>query len=172
MTLSRCLRFSTAWVKAQIDRIVISPGPGHPADAGICVDLLRALPAHLPVLGVCLGHQALAVAFGGEVVRAPRPVHGRASIIYHDGVGVFAGSDSPLVAARYHSLAVDEASLTATDLVVTARTPSGIVMGVRHRSRLSSGVQFHPESILTVSGQLMMDRFLASPWPACDPGSS
>jgi len=142
------------------DRIVVSPGPGHPADAGIVVEAIRRFGSRVPVLGVCLGHQAIGLAFGGTVVRAPRPVHGKTSRIEHDGLGIFAGVASPFDAGRYHSLIVSSDGWPA-ELVVTARTrEDGLVMGLRHRNWPVHGVQFHPESILTGSGRQILRNFL------------
>jgi anthranilate synthase/aminodeoxychorismate synthase-like glutamine amidotransferase len=141
------------------DRLVISPGPGHPAAAGIIVEAIRCLGARLPILGVCLGHQAIGLAFGGRVVRAPFPVHGKTSEIEHDGAGVFRGVASPFEAARYHSLIV-AADGCPPDLAVSARTRDGLVMGLRHREWPVHGVQFHPESILTGPGRQMLRNFL------------
>lgn len=147
--------------EGRYDRVIISPGPGEPTSAGVSVDLIRHLPDHVPLLGVCLGHQAIAVAYGGLVVRAPEPVHGSRVIVHHDGGGIFRGLSAPVVGARYHSLMVDETSLVATPLRISARSPSGLVMGVRHRNRPVEGVQFHPESILTRFGHDLINRFLA-----------
>jgi anthranilate synthase component II len=142
------------------DFIVISPGPGVPHDAGISVELVRALGPSTPTLGVCLGHQAIAEAFGGVIIRAPELMHGKASDIHHDGSGVFAGLPTPFSAIRYHSLcAAPEAVPDA--LEVTARTDSGVIMGVRHREYPVYGVQFHPESILTEHGKDLLRNFLA-----------
>jgi len=140
------------------EAIVISPGPCAPADAGICLDLI-ANPGDIPLLGVCLGHQAIGQAFGADVVRAPTPVHGKVSPILHDGTGVFAGLPSPFGATRYHSLTLDPATIPDT-LVVNARTADGVIMGVRHRERPLHGVQFHPESILTGEGHRILRNFL------------
>jgi anthranilate synthase/aminodeoxychorismate synthase-like glutamine amidotransferase len=140
--------------------IVISPGPGRPEDAGITPDLIRRFAPTVPILGVCLGHQAIGLVCGGRVVRAPSPVHGKTSIIEHDGRGVFAGLASPIEASRYHSLVVAEEGLPA-DLEVSARTRSdGIIMGLRHRAWPLHGVQFHPESVLTSDGRRMLRNFL------------
>src|SRR5688572_25617577 len=136
----------------QPERIVISPGPGRPEQAGITLDLIRALGPTTPVLGVCLGHQAIGMAFGGAVVRAKAPMHGKTSAISHDGKGLFAGIASPFTVARYHSLIVDRTSWPA-DLEVTAQTEDdGTVMALRHREFPIHGVQFHPESIMTKEG--------------------
>ena len=141
------------------DRLVISPGPCGPAEAGLSVEVVRALGERVPVLGVCLGHQCIAAAFGGSVVRAPRPRHGKTSAVRHDGRGVLRGLPDPLTAARYHSLAVEEAGLPAC-LEVTARADDGVVMGLRHRSWPVEGVQFHPESFLTPEGPSILRNFL------------
>ncbi len=143
-----------------VDGILISPGPGRPEDAGVSVALVSAAAAReLPLLGVCLGHQAIAVCFGGTVIRAPELLHGRTSEVIHDGLGVLAGLPSPFTATRYHSLAADEQSLP-DELEITSRTPSGIVMSVRHRTLPIEGVQFHPESVLTVGGHQMLATWL------------
>lgn len=139
-------------------RVVVSPGPKGPADAGVSVAMLRE--AVCPVLGVCLGHQCLAVAFGARVVRAREPVHGKPEAITHDGRGLFAGVPSPFRAARYHSLTVDEATLPPS-LRVTARARDGTVMALRHDTRALVGVQFHPESVLTEHGAALVRNFLA-----------
>ena len=139
--------------------VVISPGPGTPEEGGISIDLIRRLPQGLPVLGVCLGHQAIAVAFGGKVGRAPKPIHGKASAIRHDGSGLYKGVRSPFKAGRYHSLVVLRDRLPAC-LEVTAATDDGQVMGIRHHDRPVHGVQFHPESILTEDGKIVLDNFL------------
>lgn len=147
--------------------VVVSPGPGAPVDAGISVDLVRRLGPTTPLLGVCLGHQAIAEAYGARVVKAPEPVHGRPSLVHHDGRGVHAGLPTPLVVARYHSLVVEESSLPA-ELQVTSRTASGVVMGVRHRSHPVEGVQWHPESILTARGHELLATFLQDPPAGAD----
>ena len=140
--------------------VVISPGPGNPDEAGISLDLIRALPPTVPLLGVCLGHQALGQAFGGRIVRAPRIMHGKTSAIHHDGRGVFTGLPQPFTATRYHSLVIAEDSVPEC-LEVTARTEDGVIMAVRHRSLPQEGVQFHPESILTSAGKNLLRNFLA-----------
>jgi anthranilate synthase component 2 len=141
-------------------RILVSPGPGRPEEAGLTLDVIRTFGAATPVLGVCLGHQAIGLAFGGQVVRARQPVHGKTSLIDHDGQGVFAGLPQGFPAGRYHSLVVDEATLPA-DLVVCARTRGdGVVMGLRHRAWPVHGVQFHPESVLTEQGRQILRNFL------------
>lgn len=145
---------------ANPDRIVISPGPGRPEDAGITMDVIRAFGEHTPILGVCLGHQAIGAVFGGSVVRAAVPMHGKTSTIEHDGKGVFAGIPGPFVASRYHSLVVADEGLPA-DLVVSARTREDkIIMGLRHRAWPVHGVQFHPESILTEEGRRILRNFV------------
>jgi anthranilate synthase/aminodeoxychorismate synthase-like glutamine amidotransferase len=139
--------------------ILISPGPGNPDEAGITLELLATLSSEVPILGVCLGHQAIGQAFGGRVVRAQRLMHGRTSPILHDGTGVFAGLPSPFTATRYHSLIVDRASLNDS-LRVTAWTAEGEIMGLAHRTLPVEGVQFHPESFLTEHGHAMLETFL------------
>jgi anthranilate synthase component 2 len=140
------------------DRLVISPGPGRPREAGVSVDLIRRLGPSVPTLGVCLGHQAIVEAFGGEVGQAKTLLHGKASEIRHDGRGIFAGLPEPIEAGRYHSLA---AVRVPDELAVTATTGDGEVMGVRHRTFPVEGVQFHPESVLTPDGPHMAENFLA-----------
>jgi anthranilate synthase component 2 len=148
------------------DAIVLSPGPCTPRDAGICVDLVKQASAKIPMFGVCLGHQAIGEAFGGEVVRAPVPVHGKLSVMHHRGEGVFHGLNGPFKATRYHSLVVDRASMPA-DLAVTAETDD-LVMGLAHRHLPVHGVQFHPESIASEHGHLILKNFLdlAAQWNA------
>jgi anthranilate synthase/aminodeoxychorismate synthase-like glutamine amidotransferase len=143
------------------DFVVISPGPGVPRDAGISIDLIRALGPTTPVLGVCLGHQAITEAFGGVVTRAPELRHGKASPIEHDGTGVFVGLPSPFSAIRYHSLCAAPEAVPPS-LEVVARSDSGVIMGVRHREYPVHGVQFHPESILTEHGKDLLRNFLNS----------
>ena len=143
------------------DGLVISPGPGQPQDAGVSVDAVRAFAAaETPVLGVCLGHQAIGVAFGGRVGRARSIMHGKTSSIEHDGRGVFRDLPSPFEATRYHSLVIENDACPEA-LVVTARSGDGEIMGVRHRTLAIEGVQFHPESILTAEGKRLLDNFLA-----------
>jgi anthranilate synthase/aminodeoxychorismate synthase-like glutamine amidotransferase len=140
--------------------VVISPGPGGPHDAGISMNVIITLGRRLPILGVCLGHQAIGAAFGGQVVRAGRLMHGKTSPIYTDGSGLFAGMEIPFEACRYHSLLVEESSLPGC-LEVTAVTDQGEVMGIRHKYLPVEGVQFHPESILTPGGKQILMNFLA-----------
>ena len=146
-------------LRARPRGIVLSPGPHAPAQAGICLELVRRAPASLPILGVCLGHQAIGEAFGGRVVRAKRPVHGRALAVRHAGVGLLAGCARPFLAARYHSLVVAAASLPAV-LEATAWSDDGELMALRHRTRPVEGVQFHPESFLTPAGPRILANFL------------
>jgi anthranilate synthase/aminodeoxychorismate synthase-like glutamine amidotransferase len=142
------------------ERIVISPGSGRPEDAGITMDVIRQLGRETPILGVCLGHQAIGAVFGGRVVRAAAPMHGKTSTIEHDGRGVFSGLGGPFVASRYHSLVVAEESVPA-ELEIAARTQEdGTIMGLRHRSWPVHGVQFHPESILTGEGRRILRNFV------------
>lgn len=139
--------------------IILSPGPCTPNEAGICNDIVKTCGATIPILGVCLGHQSIAVALGGKVIRAPEPVHGRTSIIEHTGTGLFKNCEQPLRVSRYHSLIVEEASLPKS-LEVTARTCDGIIMALQHRKWSLFGVQFHPESILTHQGHQLLSNFL------------
>jgi len=141
------------------ERILISPGPGTPDDAGISLEVLRDFADKVPILGVCLGHQAIGQFFGGQVVRAPIPVHGKYAEICHDGKGLFAGLTYRFKAGRYHSLIVDRAGLPDS-LEISATTPDGLIMGVRHKTLKVEGVQFHPESILTVEGKKLLQNFL------------
>ena len=145
--------------QTQPDAIVLSPGPCTPAESGICVELIRRQLRTTPILGVCLGHQAIAVALGGNVIRAPRPVHGQASQLEHSGTGLFDNCPNPLFVGRYHSLIVEESSLHQ-ELTVTSRTDDGILMSFAHHQFPVFGVQFHPESILTDSGHLILANFL------------
>ena len=142
------------------DGIVISPGPCTPREAGVSVPVIQRFAGHIPILGVCLGHQAIGAAFGGDVVRAPRIMHGKTSPIHHDGTGVFAGLPDPFDATRYHSLVIDPGTLPPT-LLRNAWTDEGEIMGVRHRSAFVEGVQFHPESILTLEGKRLLGNFLS-----------
>jgi len=142
------------------EAIVLSPGPCTPNEAGICLDLIRAAAGQVPLLGVCLGHQAIGQVFGGEVVRAPLPMHGKVSPVTHQGTDIFAGLPSPFAATRYHSLIVRRETLPDT-LVPTAQTEDGLIMGLRHRSLPVFGVQFHPESIASEHGHDILANFLA-----------
>jgi anthranilate synthase/aminodeoxychorismate synthase-like glutamine amidotransferase len=139
--------------------IILSPGPCTPNEAGICLELIPRFAGVIPILGVCLGHQAIGQSFGGEVIRAQRLMHGKTSMIYHDGRTIYEGLPNPFEATRYHSLILDRGSLPDC-LEVTAWTDQDEIMGVRHRSMLVEGVQFHPESILTKSGKLLLHNFL------------
>lgn len=141
------------------EKIVISPGPGRPAEAGVTPEVIRRLAGRVPMLGVCLGHQAIGEAFGGRVVRAPAPVHGKPAGVSHDGRTVFAGLPARFNVGRYHSLVVERESLPAC-LEVSAETRDGIIMGLRHRELPVEGVQFHPESVLTEGGKLLLENFL------------
>ncbi len=143
------------------EAIVLSPGPGTPTQAGICISAVQEFAREIPLLGVCLGHQAIAEAFGGEIIRARTPVHGRTSAVFHDGTSLFAGLPNPLTATRYHSLIVDEQSLP-DELRVTARTSDGTVMALEHATDAVFGLQFHPESILTETGHSLLGAFLVA----------
>ncbi|MEW2074981.1 aminodeoxychorismate/anthranilate synthase component II [Streptomyces sp. NPDC012403] len=151
---------STAHAQDGFDGVLLSPGPGTPEEAGVCVDMVRHCAATgVPVFGVCLGMQSMQVAYGGVVSRAPELLHGKTSPVEHGGKGVFAGLPSPFTATRYHSLAAEPATVPV-ELEVTARTPDGMVMGLRHRELLVEGVQFHPESVLTEHGHRMLANWL------------
>ena len=141
------------------ERIVISPGPCTPQEAGISIELVQRFAGKVPILGVCLGHQAIGAAFGGDVVRAPKLMHGKTSEVEHDGKTVFTGIASPMTCTRYHSLIVSEKNLPA-ELEVSARTADGTIMGLRHRNYPVEGVQFHPESVLTDDGKRLIRNFL------------
>jgi para-aminobenzoate synthetase component 2 len=145
----------------QWDGVLLSPGPGTPELAGSCVDLVRQWAGEVPVFGVCLGLQAIAVAYGGRVDRAPELLHGKTSQVHHDGTGVLAGLPDPFTATRYHSLAVDPRAVP-DQLLVTGRTDSGVIMAMRHRTLAVEGVQFHPESVLTEGGHLMLANWLTT----------
>ncbi len=142
------------------DGILLSPGPGIPEHAGVCMDIVSECSGKVPILGVCLGHQAIAAAYGATVSRAPELLHGKTSEVVHEGVGVLAGLPSPFTATRYHSLAVDPETVP-DELVVTARTQGGVIMALRHRDLPVEGVQFHPESVLTEGGHAMLANWLA-----------
>ena len=148
-----------AW---QPEKIVISPGPCTPSEAGISIDVIRKFAGAIPILGVCLGHQAIGQAFGGKIVRAQRVMHGKLSPVTHDGRGVFAGLPSPFEVTRYHSLAIEKNSVPAS-LEVSATADDGEIMGVRHRTLAVEGVQFHPEAILTEHGHALLANFLNQP---------
>jgi anthranilate synthase component II len=148
------------------DAVLVSPGPGRPENAGVSNDAISEFAARgVPVLGVCLGHQCIGQLYGGEVVRAPRVMHGKTSEIHHDGAGVFTGLPNPITATRYHSLIVERETVPGS-LLVTAESEDGLVMGLRHRELPVEGVQFHPESILTESGHALLGNFLAVAQPA------
>jgi anthranilate synthase/aminodeoxychorismate synthase-like glutamine amidotransferase len=147
-------------IRRKPERIVISPGPCTPKEAGISVELIQRLAGKFPILGVCLGHQAIGAAFGGKVIRAPKLFHGKTSPIHHDSKGVFRTLADPFTATRYHSLIVERKSLPR-ELTITAETEDGIIMGVRHRRHKLEGVQFHPESVLTESGKQLLKNFLS-----------
>ncbi len=140
-------------------RILVSPGPGTPDEAGVSMEVIKAFAGRIPILGVCLGHQAIGQVFGGRVVRAPQLVHGKSSSVEHDGKTIFAGIDQSFSAGRYHSLMVEDEDLPPC-LEVSARTPDGIIMGLRHREMKVEGVQFHPESIMTTGGKKLLANFL------------
>jgi anthranilate synthase/aminodeoxychorismate synthase-like glutamine amidotransferase len=149
------------WCARQgFDAIVISPGPGRPEGAGISMALIRAMTGRLPLLGVCLGHQAIARVSGAEIVSAPSLMHGKTSPIVHRGEGIFAGLAPRFDATRYHSLVIDERTLDTEQFKITARTPEGVIMGIEHRKFPLYGVQFHPESVLTLQGKRLLDNFL------------
>lgn len=141
------------------ERIVISPGPKTPTDAGICLEVIKKFAGRTPLLGVCLGHQAIGQAFGGKVVRAPEVMHGKTSLIRHDGKTIFSGLPNPFPATRYHSLIVERESLPSC-LQISASSPDGLIMGLRHETLKVEGVQFHPESVLTESGKQLLANFL------------
>ena len=160
---------SAAILGADPDAIVLSPGPCTPKEAGICLDLITAAAEDIPILGVCLGHQAIGDAFGGKVVRAPAPVHGKLSTIRHDGSGIFHGINASFQATRYHSLVVERESLPG-ELTVTADTDDGLIMGLAHKRLPVHGVQFHPESIASDHGHLLLKNFVdtAAVWNAAN----
>ena len=144
---------------ARPDAVLISPGPGRPEDGGVSLEAIRQLAGEIPLLGVCLGHQCVGQAYGGDIVAAPHLMHGKTSEIHHDGKGLFAGLPNPFVATRYHSLVVRPESVP-DELEVTATSTDGVVMGLRHRTERVEGVQFHPESVLTASGPALLANFL------------
>lgn len=148
----------------QPERLLISPGPGVPADAGITIEAIRYFSDKIPVLGICLGHQAIGEAFGGATIRAGRIMHGKTSPIHHDNNGVFRGLENPFTGMRYHSLVSEEAVLPSC-LMVSARTDKGELMGLRHKSLLVEGVQFHPESIMTAAGIRLLENFTSPDYP-------
>ena len=160
---------SAAVLAVEPDAIVLSPGPCTPKEAGICLDLIKAAGGNVPILGVCLGHQAIGEAFGGKVVRAPKPVHGKLSEIRHDGTGIFRGINSSFKATRYHSLVIERESLPP-ELAATADTDDGLIMGLAHKRFAVHGVQFHPESIASEHGHLLLRNFLeiATQWNAAN----
>ncbi|MEX0602656.1 MAG: aminodeoxychorismate/anthranilate synthase component II [Bacteroidota bacterium] len=161
LTVARNDRLTTAEINAmKPSAIVISPGPCTPAEAGISVEVVREFHRSVPILGVCLGHQAIGAAFGGSIIRAPHVFHGKTSEILHPGKDLFQGIPSPFVAARYHSLIVERDSLPG-ELEVIAWTQDGIIMGLRHRTSPTFGVQFHPESIATPAGKQLVKNFLS-----------
>jgi anthranilate synthase component 2 len=141
--------------------IIISPGPGTPDDAGISKDVIAKFAGQIPIFGICLGHQAIGEVFGAKVVRAPKPIHGKVSSVYHQGTGIYQGLTQPFTAGRYHSLLVAEESIPDC-LEITARTEDGLIMGLRHREYSVEGVQFHPESVLTPEGMKLLERFLGN----------
>ena len=160
LTVHRNDKISVDEIRAlEPERIVISPGPGYPIDAGVSLELIRELGAEIPLLGVCLGHQAIGEAYGGLITHAPELMHGKTSMIYHEGDTILSGIPNPFEATRYHSLIVNEETLPDC-LQVTARTESGEIMGLRHREHPVIGLQFHPESILTYHGMQILGNFL------------
>ncbi len=152
--------------KMSPERIVISPGPGIPEDAGLTIDIIRSFAFRIPILGVCLGHQAVGAAYGGRVIRAPLLMHGKTSLIYHDGKSIYRDLADPFEATRYHSLVLEEESLPSF-LQVTAKTSDGVIMGVRHLEYPLEGIQFHPESILTEEGKKLLSNFLKGGKKSC-----
>jgi len=150
------------------DKIVISPGPCTPKEAGISVETITRYAGKVPLLGVCLGHQSIGAAFGGEIIRASRPMHGKTSLIYHDGRGLFTGLDNPFVATRYHSLIINRECVPEC-LTISAWTEEGEIMGVRHKTLPVEGVQFHPESVLTKDGKQLLRNFVTGEWKPAVP---
>jgi para-aminobenzoate synthetase component 2 len=160
MTIRRNDELTVEEVEAlEPERILLSPGPCTPHEAGISIELIQRFAGKTPILGVCLGHQAIGAAFGGDVVRAPRLMHGKTSAVEHDGKTIFDGIESPMTCTRYHSLIVSEKNLPA-ELEISARTEDGTIMGLRHREFAVEGVQFHPESVLTDDGKRLIKNFL------------
>jgi para-aminobenzoate synthetase component II len=153
-------RFADPGFSAGFNGMLLSPGPGTPEEAGVCVEVVRSQAGRLPIFGVCLGLQSIGVAYGGVVDRAPELLHGKTSLIHHQGIGVLTGLPSPFTATRYHSLAIEPATLPS-ELEVTATTVSGVIMAVRHRDLQVEAVQFHPESVLTEGGYQMLANWLA-----------
>ncbi len=145
--------------RLQPEGIVLSPGPGRPEDAGVCIPVIARFVGQVPILGVCLGHQAIAAAYGAKIVSAPELLHGKTSMIVNDGTGLYRGMKQPFQAVRYHSLVADRRTLPDS-LIVDSETSEGIVMGLRHREEALFGVQFHPESILTDGGKILLQNFL------------
>lgn len=141
------------------DGVLLSPGPGTPEDAGVCIDIVKECAGKVPILGVCLGHQAIATAYGATVTRAPELLHGKTSEVFHQEIGVMAGLREPFTATRYHSLAIDPSTMPES-LVITGATETGVIMGIRHRELAVEGVQFHPESVLTEGGHHMLANWL------------
>jgi anthranilate synthase/aminodeoxychorismate synthase-like glutamine amidotransferase len=161
VTVVRCDAVDAAGVAGLApDALVISPGPGRPEEAGASIELVRVFSGKMPILGVCLGHQAIGAAFGAKVARAPAVVHGKTAAVHHDGRAPFAGVPSPFDATRYHSLMVEEESLAGTPLEVSARSGDGLLMAVAHREHPTYGFQFHPESVLTRHGPHILKNFL------------
>lgn len=156
------VRFATSGWHKPYDGVLLSPGPGTPEESGVCVEVARSLPEQLPVFGVCLGLQAMAVAFGGSVGRAPQPRHGKMSMIRHDGRGVFSGLENPFEVTRYHSLSVDAESVPDVLEVTSTALDDGVIMAMRHRELPIEAVQFHPESVMTTNGYQMLANWLAA----------
>lgn len=151
-----------ALIAKKPDGIVISPGPGTPEESGICIELIRKASGHIPIFGVCLGQQAIGEAFGGKILRAPQPMHGKVSLIYHEGRGIFHNIPIPFKATRYHSLIVDRASLPDCLEVTAVTADDGLIMGLSHKTHNTHGVQFHPESIASEHGHAILRNFLDS----------